>query len=220
MAERPSAGIVLAGGQGSRLGLGPPKAVRIFAGLTLLEHACRVLWSRAAMVLVAVPSGFPLPPGPYERVDDLPEGEGPLAGLVPALELVAAREVALAWALAVDLPWIAPVHLDLLERALVRGGPQAVAAAPVTAKGLEPLCCAYRPVAAAAEVRAAWSRGERGVRSTLERLGERLVRVEVGRSGDGSWPGGEGSLESLNTRVSWEAAERRLAAGEDAIEEP
>jgi hypothetical protein len=70
------AGIVLAGGSGLRLGPGPPKALRVFGGTTLLERALQLLSVRVERVFVAVPHAFPLHPdvARYERVDDLANG--------------------------------------------------------------------------------------------------------------------------------------------------
>src|SRR5690242_17648227 len=115
MVESPDStvcGIVLAGGRGERLGGGRAKALRLLGGMSILDHAVRVVGHRAHAVLVAAPVGLYLRPGGYERVADLPGGEGPLAGLVPSLETAEARGMAFAWTLAVDQPWIAPLHLD------------------------------------------------------------------------------------------------------------
>ena len=88
------AGIVLAGGRGTRLGPGPPKALRPFGKTTLLLRTVQMLGARCERIFVAVPPVFPLPPGPYMRVDDLDvAGGGPFAGLVPALEQASASGV-------------------------------------------------------------------------------------------------------------------------------
>src|SRR5947207_4157452 len=118
MPESAVCGIVLAGGKGERLGGGRAKALRLLGGMRILEHAVRVVGHRATMVFVAAPVGLYLRPGRYERIADLAGGEGPLAGLVPSIEAAAARGLARAWTLAVDLPWVAPLHLDRLLRAL------------------------------------------------------------------------------------------------------
>ena len=48
-------GILLAGGRGRRLGLGPPKALASWAGGTLLDHALATLRAACDEVVVSAP---------------------------------------------------------------------------------------------------------------------------------------------------------------------
>lgn len=210
------AGIVLAGGQGTRLGPGPPKALRAFAGSSLLERATDLLAGRVDRMFVAAPLSFPLPLGPWKRVDDLSLEGGPLAGLVPALERAAAAQCDTAIAIAVDLPLIRGEHLDLLLAALepvdgpdgLRASFPPAAVVPRTPRGIEPLVGAYRPVYVAPILRAAWNRGERAVHRALSEIGGRLLLVDA----LGVWPGGASTLESINTPEDWARAEEKLRA--------
>ena len=54
-------GILVAGGQGSRLGLGIPKALAPFAGGTLLSHALATLRTASDEVVVCAPRSLALP---------------------------------------------------------------------------------------------------------------------------------------------------------------
>jgi len=210
-------GIVLAGGVGSRLGLGKPKALRPFAGSTLFERARDLLASRCDRVIASVPHDFPLAPGSgCDRADDIAYMAGPLAGLVPALELAALSHADVAWVIPVDMPFLGGEHLDALAYALDPPDGAALPLAVVppaavvlrTRRGLEPLVGAYRPVYAAPVLRAAWNKGERSPQRALIDFGGRIRFIDVEE--DGAWPGGLDSLTGTNTREEWERAEERV----------
>ena len=212
------AGIIVAGGEGSRLGPGLPKALRSFGGSTLLERALQLLSVRVERTFVAVPHSFPLPPDAsrFERVDDLSSGEGPLAGLVPALERAATARADVAWVIPADMPLLGDAHLDALLLALdPPDGPlqtlsvvPPAAVVPKTMRGFEPLVAIYRPVYAAPILRTAWNRGERSPVRALMDLGGRIRYIDVER--DGAWPGGIDSLAGVNTPEEWERALARV----------
>jgi molybdopterin-guanine dinucleotide biosynthesis protein A len=210
------AGIVLAGGVGSRLGAGPPKALRPFAGSTLLARAIALFDGRADRVYVAVPHDFPLSHTKgVERVDDIDYMAGPLSGLVPALEHAATGRADIAWVIPVDLPFLTGEHLDALAYALdPPDGPNTAlvvppaAVVPRTARGIEPLVGAYRPIYAAPVLRAAWKRGERSAQRALGEMGGRIRYIEVEK--DSGWPGGLDSLAGTNTLEEWARAEEWL----------
>ena len=211
------AGIILAGGEGLRLGPGAPKAIRAFGGTTLLERALALLSARCERVFVSVPHAFPLPPDTlrYERVDDLSNGEGPLAGLVPSLERAATARADLAWVIPTDMPLLGPAHLDALLIALdPPDGPYnqlsvvpPAAIVPRTLRGIDPLVGIYRPVYAAPILRSAWSKGERSPARALLDLGGRIRYLDVEK--DGVWPGGIETLGGVNTPEEWERAMAR-----------
>jgi molybdopterin-guanine dinucleotide biosynthesis protein A len=206
------AGIILAGGSGLRLGPDKPKALRMFGGTTLLERALQLLSVRVERVFVAVPHSFPLVPdrARYERIDDLSNGEGPLAGLVPALEHAAIARADIAWVIPTDMPLLGPAHLDALAYALdPPDGPYLhlsvvppAAVVPRTIKGIDPLVGAYRPAYAAPILRSAWNRGERAPARALLDLGGRIRYLDVEK--EGVWPGGIESLSGVNTPEEWE----------------
>lgn len=208
------AGIVLAGGSGMRLGPGPPKALRTFGSSTLLERALAMLSTRVDRLFVSVPHAFPLHPDSarYERVDDLTSGDGPLGGLVPALERAATARADIAWVIPADMPLLGDLHLDTLAMALdPPDGPyvtlSVVPPAAVilrTTRGIDPLVGAYRPVYAAPILRAAWDRGERSPARALLDLGGRIRYLDVEK--EGVWPDGLESLAGVNTPQEWDLA--------------
>lgn len=204
-----AAGIVLAGGAGARFGAGRSKAwVTTAAGETLLEVALASLARVAARLYVAAPAGLALPPPPFAptdddpsrpvpvRVDDLAAGEGPLAGLVPALERAAADGATHAFILAVDMPRFSPAEFACLAAPLDRDA-GAVAVVPRTPAGLEPLFSCVRPGPAAAVFRHAWDEGERAVHAAFRALGAGAL-IELDATDPAAWPGGPARLRSIN----------------------
>ena len=209
-----AAGIVLAGGRGERLGLGMPKAwLKTPLGDPLLQMATATVSRVCTWIFVAAPreTSLPLPlpaPNAYaddeedpsftlERIVDLAFNEGPLAGLVPALERAAEVGANRAWVLAVDM---APFSQEELERlpAALAGHPGAVAVVPRTARGLEPMLSYVLPAAVAPDFRRAWDAGERAVHRAFEALGSgRLVELDTGDPA--AWPGGPDRLRSINS---------------------
>jgi molybdopterin-guanine dinucleotide biosynthesis protein A len=208
------AGIILAGGEGLRLGPGMPKALRPFGGTTLLERALALLSVRCERIFVSVPHAFPLRTDlpRYDRVDDLSNGDGPLAGLVPALERAAQARADLAWVIPTDMPLLGTAHLDALLLALdPPDGPftqlsvvPPAAVVPRTLRGIDPLVGVHRPVYAAPLLRSAWNRGERSPARALLDLGGRIRYLDVEK--DGVWPGGLESLSGVNTPEEWDRA--------------
>ena len=208
--------IVLAGGAGSRLGTGPAKALRPFAGTTLLEIALDRARAWADEVRVSAPPGLDLPLPEAMVVRDLAAfgpRAGPLVALASSLEVVSAP-----WALvlAVDLPFARPELFDLLwaarERSttpdpLVPAHHEPLAVVLWTRRGPEPLLAVYRREAAALFLAAAKDR-ERAVHRVLASLPTvRIGEAEL-RSADPDLD----SLRNLNTPEEWSSAERDYRA--------
>ena len=203
--------IVLAGGRGKRLGLDRPKAwAKTPRGRSLLEHAVWNALQPIHRAVIAAPAAMDLPPYttppspgpsvPYEvfRVDDLPDGEGPMAGLVPGLEWAAARNAEWAFVLAVDLPAIRWRDAFQLWWRALDDRSEALAVVPKGPEGIEPLCSLLRPAAMAPIFRAAWDAGERSPRRVLEGLApEALVTIDT--ADPVLWPSGPDVLRSVNT---------------------
>lgn len=160
-------GILLAGGRGSRLGLGTPKALAPWAGGTLLAHALATLREACDDVVVSAPREMALPVPDELRAADPAGAAGPLAGLVAGL---ASRPWTRAVALGVDLP--------LVNAALLRslGGLLGEHAAVVPAPGgrAQPLAAWYAP-AALAPLAAALARGERALVPAVAALSPRYA---------------------------------------------
>jgi molybdopterin-guanine dinucleotide biosynthesis protein A len=106
----------------------------------------------------------------FEVVPDIQPGEGPLGGVLAALERFPLAEAVVA--VACDLPLLTAATVEALVDAL-RGAPAASASVAVTDR-VQPLCVAWRP-AASSVVREEFVGGERRVRHVLARL----VTVEI-----------------------------------------
>jgi molybdenum cofactor guanylyltransferase len=193
-------GVLLAGGRGSRLGRGVPKALVPCAGLTLLERARYVIEEACDEFVVVAPADLLLPVSTEERLDDPPGSAGPLPAMVAGLR---SREPDEALVLAVDLPLL---DADVLARLRARRG-DALAVVPRPGGVAQPLAAWYSGSARirlAAEVLA----GERSVTAAVERLSPVYVEDEE-LSG---WPGGREAWLNVNTREELASAEARLLA--------
>ncbi len=172
-------GILLAGGRGTRLGLGVPKALAPWAGGTLLSHALATLRAACDDVVVVAPADLELPVSPELRVADPPGAAGPLAGLVAGLS---ARTFARALALGVDLPL---VDAGLLRAIGDRLGDH-LAVVPEPGGRPQPLAAWYAP-AAAPPLTGVLARGDRALVSAVEALPAlRLGDAELAALGAGS----------------------------------
>lgn len=107
------AAIILAGGQGRRMGR--PKADLPFGNETLLERAVRLLSSVASPIIISAAPDQAIPKLPADVVisRDAEAGWGPLHGFATGLRLVPKR-VELAYLSAVDAPFFSPAWLELL----------------------------------------------------------------------------------------------------------
>ena len=136
-----SAGIVLAGGRSSRMGL--PKGALEWHGSTLLRRTVGIL-SRVTdgpVVVVRAP-GQVLPelPPQVDVVDDPREGLGPVQGLAAGLAATAGR-AEIAFACSTDLPFLHPAFVRRVLRAVDDGADVGL---PVARGYPQPLAAAYR----------------------------------------------------------------------------
>ena len=144
--------VILAGGEGRRLGGGKPQ--RLLGGETLLDRALRIARGWSGEVLVATRHGGDL--------QDDPAVEGPLGGIAAALAL--GGDV-------LTIPCDMPFLPDDLPARLVSG-----AAATVAASGgrLHPVCALWRAEARGALP--AWlATGRRSLIGFAEAVGYRAV---------------------------------------------
>ena len=195
-------GVLLAGGQGKRLGGETAKALVMCAGRTLLDRAMATLAALCDTVVVVAPHGMAVPVDAACRVADPPDAAGPLAGLVAGL---GARPFDLALVLAVDMPLLSPATLTAL-RAL-RG--EATAVLPAPGGVTQPLAAwytarAFAPLAAALAAPSP-SRAVFAMQPAI--IGEGVLA---------SLPGGLEAWLNVNTRAELDEAERRLVARERA----
>ena len=159
----PSAVLVLAGGEGRRLG--GPKAWIPWDGRPLLVAVVERLASLAPdSVWVAARAGQELPAGPFRRADDAIDDGGPLAGLAAGLGAIAlaAPDARVAVA-ACDYPFADPA----LFLFLARKHPGADLVLPRSGGHLHPLHGIWR-AKLAERCLDALSAGERRVRAVVD----------------------------------------------------
>jgi molybdopterin-guanine dinucleotide biosynthesis protein A len=167
----PGAVLILAGGEGRRLG--GPKAWIDWQGqplLLVLVHRLAVL----GPLYVVARQGQQLPPAEYRRVDDRLTGAGPLAGLAAGLDAIASDRPAARIAVAAcDYPFAEPE----LFRALAASDPLADLVLPRWGGHLHPLHGLWR-ARAGAICDALLAGGERRVQAAVDRLGGMIVDAD------------------------------------------
>ncbi len=134
-----AAGIILAGGQSSRMGR--DKATLFFDGETLLARAVRMLSTAVSPIIVSARAGQELPTLDSATIvvrDAVPE-RGPLGGLHAALEHVAADEIA--FVMACDLPRLTA---EVVHTILASLDATCDAVVPRIAGRPQPLAAVYR----------------------------------------------------------------------------
>src|SRR5262245_31459344 len=134
-----AAGIVLCGGQSSRMG--QPKAWLPFAGELMLPRVARLLSEVVSPVIVVAGPGQSLPPLPGDVIvaHDSEPDRGPLHGLVVGLATVPAG-VAAAYVSSCDVPLLRPAFV----RRLIDFLDQSLAIVPQVDDRLHPLSAVYR----------------------------------------------------------------------------
>jgi molybdopterin-guanine dinucleotide biosynthesis protein A len=156
-------GVLLAGGQstrfpGDKLALSYPGTDEPLAQRAA-RHLREVDLARRAWASPDAPASCPVG---FDPLAD--SGEGPLGGLVLALEWAEAHELTGVLVLAADLPLIQPEHLRQLLEAAERHPPAAWVAARGQHGRPEPLCAVYRS-SLRGEVVDAWQVGTRALRA-------------------------------------------------------
>jgi molybdopterin-guanine dinucleotide biosynthesis protein A len=160
-----ASGIVLCGGQSSRMGR--PKALLPWRGRMLIEHVVGILRAVVEEVVVVGTPALELPPLDARVVVDREPGLGPLAGLREGLEAIRADR---AFVTGADAPYLEPLFVE----ALLGFGD---AAAPLVDGYVQTLCAVY-PRRAAAEAAALLAAGRRRPLDLLEAVGFRRVAPE------------------------------------------
>ena len=197
-------GYVLAGGASTRLGR--DKALVEVGGTPMLARMIELLGGVTKQVkLVAAPGKYSA--FGVETIEDQWPGEGPLGGIITALEDAAEGSANGEWNLIVscDMPFLTRGWLAFVcERATKS---KAHVVLPHSASGPEPLCACWQ-TAAAAKLRSGF---ERGVRKVTE--GIALLHSEVLDEADWKRFDNEGRLFwNMNTAADYEEARRVLEA--------
>ena len=141
MSDSPILGLILAGGHSRRMG--KEKATLDYAGFTQPEVAAELLSNRCAEVFLSLRESQAIPKGlnKLSAIRDSREGEGPLVGIISALD----AQPDAAWlVVACDLPFLDDHTLDNL---IAKRDPSRLATAYRSSRdGLpEPLCTIYEP---------------------------------------------------------------------------
>jgi len=171
-----TAAIVLAGGRGSRMGPGPPKFLREFAGSPLLLGVIARVQAQVDTVLLSCnldPATLP-PTGCVTLPDAEFADAGPLAGVLTAMEYLRRRQPRVEWLLSVaaDTPWLPP---DLGARLHAARARREGGIAVASSGGRRHHVIALWPLAAAATLREALLRGERSVAAVQAHLDAEYV---------------------------------------------
>lgn len=188
------AGLLLTGGAGRRMG--EDKALLTLGGARLADRAAEALGAVCRPCLEVGPGRSPLP-----SVREVPPGSGPLAAVAAGWRALSMEHghAGAVIVLAVDMPFVTPMLLELLARV-----PGSDAVVPVAGGRFQPLCARYTPRALA-------------VAETLGREGERSMRalldaVEVTPLHQWVWEpvAGPGALADLDTPADLHEARARI----------
>jgi molybdopterin-guanine dinucleotide biosynthesis protein A len=202
-----TAGIVLCGGQSSRMGR--PKAWLPFAGELMLPRVVRLLREAVAPVVVVAAPGQdvpPLPPG-VDIVRDPERGRGPLQGLAAGLAALRGKAGA-AYLSSCDVPFLRPAFVRRLVDLL---GEHAVCV-PEVGGYRHPLAAVYRVEAVAPVVADLLAVDRLRPAFLFERVPTRVVQPEELADVDPSFQ----TLRNLNTPQEYESALGEVG-GESAL---
>jgi molybdenum cofactor guanylyltransferase len=199
------AGYVLAGGGSTRFG--QDKALVEFDGKPMLAHMVELLRGVTKRTKVVAVRGKYEAFG-VEIVEDRWPGEGPLGGIITALEDAAGSAARSEWnqIVSCDMPFLTREWLTFLCERTAKSEAQVVL--PHSGHGPEPLCACYRTDAAGA-LRAAFESGVRKVTQGLQH-----VTTEVLDEADWKRFDSAGRLFwNMNTPADYEEASRNLGMG-------
>jgi molybdopterin-guanine dinucleotide biosynthesis protein A len=195
----------MAGGSSSRFGR--DKALVEFSGKPILARMVDLMRSVAQNVRIVAA------PGKYrefgiEIISDLWPGEGPLGGIITALENTVTMYPRCEWNLIVscDMPFLAEDWLKFLISRAQRSDADVILAH--SESGPEPLCACWRTAA----VKTLHPAFERGVRKVMD--GVKQVKAEVLDERDWKRFDSAGQLFwNINTPADYEEVRRILEAG-------
>lgn len=187
--------VVLAGGEGRRLGGSKP--LRILGGERLIDRAVRQARIWSATLAVAVRDAAQVRGCEVEVIHDREDVEGPLGGLASALQFAVARQCELLLTIAADMPFLPDDLLIRLAAAIADQG----CALSSSGGHVHPVCALWK-VSAADQLEAYVATGRRSLRG----FGEAVGCVAVEWSSEPLDP-----FININTPEQLAEAERRLA---------
>jgi molybdopterin-guanine dinucleotide biosynthesis protein A len=150
--------VILAGGQGRRIG-GDKARVRL-AGRPLWAHVVQRLEGQVSRIAINGTGDF----GSYPVISDAVPGQGPLGGILTAMDWAAGQGAARVLTVAVDTPFL---PADLVARLTAAPGPIAIARTPDGLHGTTALW----DVTLADSLRAALAQGTRKVTDWTKAIG-------------------------------------------------
>ena len=195
-------GYVQAGGASTRFGR--DKALVGFGGRTMLAQTTGLLASVCGEVIIVAAEGQ-YPDVLVPLLADRWPGQGPLGGILTALQSSALRGTESIWNLIVscDMPFLTRDWLEFLCQRAQRSAAQVAVAE--SANGLEPLCACWKTTSMPS-VQAAFDSGVRKVSDAMKRLPMEVLDVSVWKRFDT-----KGRLFwNINTPADYEEAKRIL----------
>ncbi len=203
--SRPAVGYVLTGGASSRFGR--DKALADLGGKSVLERTIEILKGSGAREVSVVGSRANYGRLGARYIKDKWPGEGPLGGIITALEKTTVNKYGYRWSLILscDMPFLTSEWLRyLIERALPSGAEVVI---PKSAHGWEPLCACWR-ASTLETIGPLFKAGTRKVTDALNALD-----VEVLDEKDWKRFDTNGRLFwNMNTQADYEEALRVIAA--------
>ena len=198
-------GFVLAGGGSRRFGR--DKALVEFHGEPLIARLLQILQAATATPARIIGDAAKYSPTGAECIADRWSGEGPLGGIITALDASNASGAPDSWSLIVgcDMPFLTSEWLrHTAERAIAS---RAEVVVPESTYGLEPLCACWRASAVQTLSRAF----ESGIRRVTEAM--KQLPMEVLDAADGKrFDNFDRLFWNMNTPADYEEAIRMLKA--------
>jgi molybdenum cofactor guanylyltransferase len=186
--------VILAGGEGRRLGGGKP--LRLLGGEPLIDRAVRKARIWSATLAVAVRDATQVRGCKVEVIHDREDVEGPLGGLASALQFALARECELLLTIPADMPFLPEELLNRLAAAI------ADQSCALSSSGghAHPVCSLWK-VSAADQLEVYIATGRRSLRGLADLVGCAVVE----------WPSEPlDPFFNVNTPEHLAEAERRL----------
>ena len=198
-------GYIMAGGASSRFG--SDKALAVLAGKTMLERVLELAAQSGIANASVVGTARKYSGYGAVCIEDQWPGEGPLGGIITALEDAAKNRKDCQWnlILSCDMPFLTCEWIRFLCQQALASPAQVIV--PHTARGAEPLCACWR-TDAVTPLRNGFERGVRRVNDGIA-----LLRSEVLDERDWKRFDSAGRLFwNMNTPADYEEARRILEA--------